>query len=73
MTMMTKPREIRQARAFLFNRGLVVSNRYCKVFVGTAKAMRLTFGELDRQMREEIMTPAFIIEMPSPMVEFELA
>lgn len=53
--MIAKPREVRQARAFLFRRGLVVSSRYCRVFVGTAKVLRVSFAQLDDLMQQRMM------------------
>lgn len=51
----TKPKEVRQARAFLYRRGVVVSSRYCRVFVLTAKVMRLSFAQLDQFMQEQMV------------------
>lgn len=52
--MQAKPREVRQARAFLFRRGVVVSSRYCRVFVTTAKVMRVSFAQLDEVMKQQM-------------------
>lgn len=41
-----KPREVRQARAYLYRRGVVVPASFCRMFARTAKAMNFSYTQL---------------------------
>jgi hypothetical protein len=45
-------KEVRQARCFLYKRGMHVTTHFCRIFANAARLLGVTFADLDVIMRE---------------------